>query len=211
MHRLLLVVLLVVSNAATFYFTKKSSRPKPWERDPSSLALLAQSSGDPSVLVIGDSLTAGAFLPAEICGRHVFNAGIGGARASTFISFAEDARALGLRPDLIVIALGINDAQDPYRTDFAAAYELLIENLPGAPLALATLAPVGSAAKINVAMMSMVDKTIRETASAKQSTLIDLGAIAQFDTVDGMHPRKDARHLWVSAMTAGIKKALSCN
>jgi lysophospholipase L1-like esterase len=210
MRGIFLIALLVVSNLTTFYVTKKNMRPKPWERDPSaSLARIAQAQG-PSILVIGDSLTAGAILPEQICGHKVINAGKSGARASTFIPFAEDLRAVRLKPDLIVIALGINDAMTNYETDFRTAFRMLVASLPAAPLAIATLAPIGNGAPLNKVVMASVEKTILEVAESRHATIIDLSSIKGFETVDGLHPTENSKIKWIDTMDRGIKRALEC-
>lgn len=168
---------------------------------------------EPFIVVIGDSLTAGAQIP-RVCGLRVVNAGISGARASSFIGLAEEMTASRLAPKLVVVALGINDALNGYQTDFSAAYPLLVYSLPKVPLAVATLAPIDPAmsdgSRVNLSTMAEVDAAIRATAKYKDATLIDLGAIAGFETRDGIHPTEGSRPLWDRAIIAGIEGALNC-
>ncbi len=133
------LLVLVASNITTGYVVKKNVDH---QRDMVEALAKMSRTNSPFIVIIGDSLTQNARLPASVCGIPLINAGIGGSRASTFIPFAEEMTARQFSPALIVIALGINDAVLAYRTDFRATYGLLIDSFPKSPIALATLAPV---------------------------------------------------------------------
>src|SRR6266566_778552 len=137
------LLILAASNIATGYVVKKNARPKvDHQRDMVEALAKMGSANGPFVVILGDSLTQDARLPASVCGMPLINAGIGGSRASTFIPFAEEMTARQFAPTLVVVALGINDAISAYRSDFRSAYNLLIDSLPKSQIALATLAPV---------------------------------------------------------------------
>jgi hypothetical protein len=82
---------LLVSNLATAYIVKKNST-NPY-RDMTNAMLSMSRPGGPFVVIIGDSLTNNAHFPSQICGYRTINMGIDGAKASTFIQYAEQCRS----------------------------------------------------------------------------------------------------------------------
>jgi lysophospholipase L1-like esterase len=103
-------------------------------------SVIAQQSGGPVYLAIGDSITEFAELE-PICGRKPLNAGIGWATSETFETHGARLAAL-LKPDFIVIALGTNDATRN-KTDFREHmanllaslkdYRVVVVPIPGGP------------------------------------------------------------------------------
>lgn len=181
------------------------------------MRLMRQMHDKPFVLVIGDSITQRAPLPDEICGFPVVNAGIAGSRVSNFIPFAETMKGFDIKPALIVVALGINDAQTSLRTGFGAAYPLLLDTLPQVPLALATPAPVdfsgADGSLLDPPTVASIEKDIRATAENRRLTLIDLSRVSTirgYMTGDGVHLSVNGYVLWNAAMLDGIKRALKC-
>jgi hypothetical protein len=203
---------LVASNITTGYVVKKNVDHQLDMVE--ALAKMSHTNGA-FIVIIGDSLTQNARLPASVCGIPLINAGVGGSRASTFIPFAEEMTARQLSPTLIVIALGINDAVLAYRTHFRATYGLLIDSLPKSPIAVATLAPVDAnvpvAKMLNPSTIKSVNAVIIEIAASKGAPIIDLGAIVGIDSRDGIHPTESTYHLWITAIVAGIERALKCD
>jgi lysophospholipase L1-like esterase len=211
----IILAMLVASNLATGYVVKKNARPKvDHQRDMVEALAKMGSANGPFIVIIGDSLTQNAHLPAFVCGIPLINAGISGSRASTFIPFAEEMAARQLSPALVVVALGINDAISGYLSDFRSAYGLLIDSLPKSQIALATLAPVNrglpEAAKINQETMARIDGTIREIAPSRRAAIIDLGGINGMESPDGIHPTESTYALWNNVVVSGIKSALRC-
>src|SRR3984885_6988657 len=206
------LLVLAASNITTGYVVKKNVDH---QRDMlEALEKMSRTNGA-FIVIIGDSLTQNARLPASVCGAPLINAGIGGSRASTFIPFAEEMTARQLSPALIVIALGINDAVLAYRTDFRATYGLLIDTLPKSPIALAPLAPVDTnfpVAKIlNPSTIKSIDAAIIEIAASRGAPIIDLGAIVGIESRDGIHPTESTYHHWITVIVAGIESALKCD
>jgi lysophospholipase L1-like esterase len=204
------LLVLVASNITTGYFVKKNVD---YQREMvEALAKMSRTNG-PFIVIIGDSLTQNARLPASVCGIPLINAGIGGSRASTFIPFAEEMTARQLSPALIVIALGINDAV--LGTDFRATYRLLIDSLPKSPIALTTLAPIDTnfpvAKMLNPSTIKSIDAAIIEIAASRGAPIIDLGAIVGIESRDGIHPTESTYHLWITVIVAGIESALKCD
>ena len=206
------LLVLAASNITTGYVVRKNVDH---QRDMlEALEKMSRTNGA-FIVIIGDSLTQNARLPASVCGTPLINAGIGGSRASTFIPFAEEMTARQLSPALIVIALGINDAVLAYRTDFRATYGLLIDSLPKSPIALATLAPVDTnfpvAKMLNPSTIKSIDAAIIEIAASRGAPIIDLGAIVGIESRDGIHPTESTYHHWIKVIVAGIESALKCD
>lgn len=99
------------------------------------------------VVVMGDSIVDLADIPT-LCGERVLNAGIAGARVGDLLRFAPRLLA-ATHPQLVVIAVGTNDANRDYPTDparFDSEYRLLIQMVKrsGAAVAVADVEPVGA-------------------------------------------------------------------
>jgi hypothetical protein len=101
-------------------------------------SLIAQRSGGPVYLAIGDSITEFAAL-GPICGREPVNAGIGWATSETFQMHGARLAAK-LKPDFIVVALGTNDAtrrKTNFRENMTALlaslkdYRVILVPIPG--------------------------------------------------------------------------------
>ncbi len=174
---------------------------------------IRQLNGKPFIIIIGDSITQRAVLPDAVCELPIINAGIGGSRTSNFVPFAEDLA--GFKPALVVVALGINDANGHRITAFKSGFALLLDSLPKVPVILASLTPIdfsGSDGKtMDPEKARSVDSFIRSTAGDRHVPLIDLGKLAPFQTLDGVHLTTDSYALWNAAVLDGIKRALpSC-
>lgn len=74
---------------------------------------------DHPIVVLGDSITEMANLPAEIAGQPVINAGIGGTTIADFEVLAP-LLLQETRPSLIVVALGTNDGEANVLQDYTA-------------------------------------------------------------------------------------------
>ena len=90
---------LLVSNLATAYFVRKTSI-NPYRDMTNAMLSMARPDG-PFVVIIGDSLTNNAHFPSEICGHRTVKMGIDGAKASTFIQYAEQMSSSNLHPSLV--------------------------------------------------------------------------------------------------------------
>jgi lysophospholipase L1-like esterase len=97
---------------------------------------IAQQSGEPVYLAIGDSITESAELE-RICGRKALNAGIGWATSDTFERHGARLAALS-KPDFIVVALGTNDAVRN-KTDFRDNMTKLLASLKEYPVVIVPL------------------------------------------------------------------------
>lgn len=173
----------------------------------------------PFLLVIGDSLTEMAPLPADVCKMPLVNLGIGGARVSDFVPIVEDVLATGARPFATVIALGINDTQARFWTpgkpvQFAAAYRHLVELLPNTVM-LSSITPVDRsrqmAARFSKPAWRAIDGQIRSLSASLQLPLIDqAGELSGGDTIDGVHLSPSGYLPWTDRIVAGLQKKAGC-
>jgi lysophospholipase L1-like esterase len=167
------------------------------------------------VVVIGDSVVEAADLPASICGHAVVNAGIGGATIGYFVRNA----ALLLRdvkPSLIVLAVGINDASSGGLADriepFREAYRATLESLPDVPIAVATITPIGSRAPSDLWDAALVDRfnvVIRQLAKGRSLVDLNKALIGNF-TIDGIHLSGDGYKLWNAEIVGAVDRTLGC-
>lgn len=99
-------------------------------------SVIAQQSGEPVYLAIGDSITEFAELE-RICGRKPLNAGIAWATSETFERHGARLAALS-KPDFIFVALGTNDAARK-KTDFREHMTKLLASLKEYPVVVVPL------------------------------------------------------------------------
>lgn len=198
-----LVLALVASNA---YFAARRRTVVIYRDDlASAIDDMVRHRGRPFVLMIGDSITERSTLPLEVCGVPLVKVGIGGSRASTFIPLAEVMNSRKIAPSIIVVALGLNDANEEYRSSFGVSYNLLLDTLPKAPLILATLTPV---ADERMGRNSEVDEIVRKTAAERSVASIDLSKLRDFRTIDGVHLTDTAYPAWNEQIIAAIERSL---
>lgn len=178
-------------------------------------AIAAAGSG--SVIVFGDSIVQQAVLPASVCGRPLVNAGVGGATVDDVARRA--SMLLGdTRPDLIVLAVGINDAWRSMRSDkpgsFDRGYRALLQQLAGrAPVVIATLTGIKDgpfAADYDASYLDPFNRTIRTAAGA--TVIVDLAeAFAAGNlTSDGIHLTEQGYAVWLPAILNAAESALHC-
>ena len=146
-----------------------------------------------SIIVFGDSIVQGAPLPQQICGHAVVNAGVVGAAIEYFQRHA--AQLLGpSHPDLIVLAVGINNASGVAARKFQEKYVDTVAMLARtAPVVVATITPIRAGAGsvgYDAGLVPALNSAIRATPNAK--SVIDLNApLADADlTSDGIHLRE---------------------
>jgi GDSL-like lipase/acylhydrolase family protein len=194
------ILALLISNLTTAYFVKKYSI-NPY-RDMSNAMLSMSRPGGPFVAILGDSLANNAHFPSQICGYRTVNMSIDGAKASTFIQYAEQMSFGNLHPSLVVIALGVNDAIQAGRSDFKESLELLLRNLPQSPLALTTVFQ-------NIPSKDAINNEIRKAANRRGAILIETENLG-ISTSDGVHPAHASQPTWENAIVSGIKRGLGC-
>jgi hypothetical protein len=148
------------------------------------------------VIIIGDSITEMEQLPATIAGHPVVNAGIGGAAVGDFVLRAPTLLN-GVKPALIVVALGMNDRG----TDIQAGYASLLALLkPMTPRLLSVaVTPAEGVDPINAG--------IKAAAALAGVVVVDTGAPAG-QTEDGIHPNHTALAVIVPNLVQAIATAL---
>lgn len=210
---MLFLVVLVASNLATGYAVHRLPPKLAVQPETANVMNAMYKLPGPFIVILGDSITAAAPLPVSVCGLLLINAGKSGSRTSTFIPFAEEMNAYNLSPSLIVITVGVNDAIPAYHSEFNSAYHMLLDRLPRAPIALATLSPadltMDDAKRLDPATLQIIDRTIRATAVDRNTALIDLSKLT-LETRDGLHPTDASYPIWTSAIVSGIENAMKC-
>ena len=129
--------------------------------------------------------------------------GIDGAKASTFIQYAEQMSSSNLHPSLVVVALGVNDAIQTGGSDFKDSLGLLLQNLPRSSLAITT-------AFQKVASIDTINDELRQAANRKDAVLIETENLGIL-TSDGVHPTHASQPKWENAIVSGIRRALGCS
>jgi lysophospholipase L1-like esterase len=155
-------------------------------------SVIAQQSGDPVYLAIGDSITEFAELQ-PICGRKPLNAGIGWATSETFETHGSRLAALS-KPDFIVVALGTNDATRR-KTGFRERMSNLLGSLRDYPLVVIPLPGgpgVTNAAEYNAAL-SQFGPLAEPLTSIKT-------------TDDGVHLAPSTYPLWKASIKDAVER-----
>jgi lysophospholipase L1-like esterase len=160
-------------------------------------------------VVLGDSIVELADLP-EMCGRRALNAGLAGARVAQVEALA--ARLLPrTRPSLVVLAVGVNDANVEAPTDpaaFARDYRAILAQAraAGARVVAVNIEPVASARFPKTALFdrARIDAENRQIAEMGVPVLDLRAAMAPGagDTLpdrftdDGVHPNATGYATW---------------
>jgi hypothetical protein len=196
----LVLALFFASNCAVFYVAKKQVPIHAYGREMASVIDAMLHISGPFVLIIGDSIAERAKLPDQVCGSPLINAGIGSARVSFFIPFAEEMRASKITPTLIVVALGMNNSNEAYNSNFGANYNLLLDSLPKSTLALATVT------RAQYQDTKQVSQSIREIAAARHLDIIELDH--DYQTVDGTHLNEAGYTSWNERILSGVEQLM---
>lgn len=146
---------------------------------------------DAPVLLLGDSITY-ANGPMELCDEAVFNAAVPGAKLKDILN--QGLRlAERVRPERVVVAIGVNDAMVPHTSiaHWTAQYRRLLASLAGADLVLVEVNPVDSrfpvvARSFDHAFIAQQNTVIRDLAARSGARLVP--APASSGTFDGLHP-----------------------
>jgi hypothetical protein len=155
-------------------------------------SVIAQQSGGPNYLVIGDSITEFAELQS-ICGRKPINAGIGWATSETFQMHGARLAAL-LKPDFIVVALGTNDATRS-KAGFREHISALLMSLKDYPIVVVPI-PEGHG----------VSKAAEYNATLKQFGPLAQPLASFQSTDDGVHLAPSAYPMWKGSIRIAIER-----
>jgi hypothetical protein len=143
----------------------------------------------PTYLIIGDSLTEiGSWRP--MCGLDPFAAGISAARSDTWLPHAKPL-ADAVKPDVVVLALGINDV---LTLDSLGSYEELVASLAGyhlvaVPIHVMPQIPGKKIEEVNGRIAKVVPRTA-EAIVAK--------------TTDGIHLTAEDHVRWFAAIEKAV-------
>jgi lysophospholipase L1-like esterase len=212
--RLLIVVCAAVAVAFVFGYKLHGWRYPPIGLDHYSSrkdAILAQVRQNRSYdyAIIGNSITEHTYVPS-LCGKSVFNAGIGGARIHDAAGLMAELSPI-LRANTIILEIGINDAittqkrSDTIRADFERLVRLAKDT--GAEVFTSTVGPVDitkpEGAARDLGLINAINAQIR--ASTEDNRLIDLNAnLKADDTMDGVHLTEAGTRRWRSAIEAAV-------
>jgi lysophospholipase L1-like esterase len=194
---------LMAGGAAQQHRDKAPLREAANYRDRKMVSLMQEAEKAPAgvTLLIGDSIAERAWVPT-MCGRAVFNAGISAARVQDMIEPAKDLAAK-IKPDRIIVALGVNDINDWAATsaaDFERAYRELLSGLGNRPVTLVAVQPIESGKPIssgmNAAMIGPENVIIRRIASETRATFVN--SLRAMPTLDGAHPTVEGGRMWVA-------------
>jgi hypothetical protein len=155
-------------------------------------SVIAQQSGGPHYLAVGDSITEFAELE-PICGRKPVNAGIGWATSETFLTHGARLAALS-KPDFIVVALGTNDATRS-KVDFREHMTALLMSLKNYPVVVVPI-PGGR----GVTKATEYNETLRQFSPLAHP-------LASFEsTDDGVHLAPAAYPMWKSSIRIAVER-----
>jgi len=166
------------------------------------------------IVIIGDSITEAALLPESICGHRIVNAGIGGLAAA---NYAELVSGLfdGVHVHLMVVAIGINDAQKLAGGGFETSYNLLLQTIePKADrIILAGITDINQGALaeyFDAQRSNVINSTIEQIAKKRSLPFINLRRQKQSAdaTIDGIHLSASGYSAWLNSITSAIQ--LNC-
>lgn len=157
-------------------------------------SILSQATqADFRIVVLGDSFVELADLPT-LCGRRVLNAGVSGATAADVADLAP--QLLGRRPDLVVIAVGLNDTNRNEMTSdvaFRASYDRIFASVrqSGAKIALIGV-PIVRNEQFDIGRGEALRAIVRGYGAL---------ALPELPTTDGVHPNADGYVTWKSVLS----------
>ncbi|KJC49122.1 hypothetical protein UP09_07785 [Bradyrhizobium sp. LTSP885] len=174
---------------------------------------MAQHGGEKAVVFVGDSIVQDAHFAPTLCGRPVINAAYGGAVASGVLRLVEAFDRIRLAPAVLVISVGINNSIRVDRRPFAETYREIVQRagaLAG-KVFVVSLTPVAAsgvmADEIDRALLSEIDRAIRQTARDRSIPLIDVGSLQTKTSpvvADGVHLSADGYAAWTATIESAI-------
>jgi lysophospholipase L1-like esterase len=222
---------------AEFYWTTR--RPLPSLAGIDASGLIGGSPSEPlRVVALGDSTLTGPgiedpldiWLPRALArldvpgGVELISLAVGGSRAADVLARVDEA--IGLEPDLVVVAVGCNDVihHTPIRR-FGATLEELLTRLEasGAVVAVANVGDLGTIARLVWPLSRVVSvrsSSIRraiETVAARHdgAVLLDVSASnagfrdRRVFAADLFHPAAAGHALWAEAILPGLQRAVA--
>ena len=180
-----------------------------------SRALLYQARQRPSggVIALGDSITELTHF-TELCGRPALNAGMTGARLEDIVPLADRIVPI-VQPDIVAVAIGINDSRKNYHTPIAAwesAYRRLLKKLAGRRVILIEIQPVEDGKPVGSdyfdrASIAERNRVIRRLGRSFHIPVVAAPASAEGLTEDGAHPNPEGARRWLARVADACPNA----
>jgi lysophospholipase L1-like esterase len=149
---------------------------------------------DQPIVVLGDSITEMARLPETIGDKPVVNAGIGGSTIQDFFALAPILLE-GVKPSIIVVALGANDSgSQTARQNYAALLSRLKKICPNL-LAVAVTPLEG---------VHLINSQIRAAAQSEGVRFVEIQVPEGSTLADHIHLNAVGSRKWTSAIVAAI-------
>jgi lysophospholipase L1-like esterase len=186
-----------------------------------------EQAGAESILVCGDSRVEAAFLPSNIAGLPVVNAGIGGATVSLIGD--EVSRIVGAyKVRLLVLSAGVNDAKKENRTicsvsDFRSNLEATVKKLVqnARRILLTSIPPVENGKPLGSQfydgdLICRFNGEIASCAEANGMDFFDLAALMRNESleltegmsIDGVHLNRLGYEIWRPILISAIERSL---
>jgi lysophospholipase L1-like esterase len=174
---------------------------------------------DDPIIVLGDSITEAATLPASACGHTIVNAGLNGASTASDLGDWLKLPLAGKRAFAIIVSLGINDAITATSVDrqaFAERYAALLGELSKLTtrLVIVEIPPVETHEWLPADRQKVIMATIREyrsvlleVATQTHATLLALPEVPSPSTIDGVHLNAEGYRAWDQTVMQGASQA----
>ena len=173
-----------------------------------SRALLYQARQRPAggVIALGDSITELTHF-TQLCGRPALNAGMTGARLEDILPLADRIVPI-IQPDIVTVAVGINDSRKSYHTPIAAweaAYRGLLKKLSGRRVILVEIQPVEDGKPLGPdyfdrGSIAERNRVIRRLGRAFHMPVVAAPASGRGLTEDGAHPNPEGARRWLARL-----------
>lgn len=167
--------------------------------------------GPETIVMLGDSITAGTDWQARFPDRSVANEGYPGFTTSQLVTVAREVAAL--RPGLVFVLVGTNDVRDGLNPEvtvsgLAEILDVFEQRSPGSRVVVQTILPRAATADAIVA----TNAAIAQFASERDVELIDLharfddgtGGLRSAETTDGWHLSDRGYDRWADVLDAWI-------
>jgi beta-glucosidase len=183
--------------------------------------------GDVDLVFIGDSITQGWELEGAATWKKYYgqrkaaNFGIGGDQTQHVLWRIDHGNFDGIKPKLIVIMLGTNNAGHNTPGEVAEAMGLIVkrlrEKLPGTRLLLLGISPRGfkaddalraANAKANAEFSKLADNKWIHYLDIGREFLAQDGTISPEIMPDGLHPNAKGYEIWAKAIEAKVNELL---
>lgn len=207
---LLVVAALIIAAAAIFgEYRARHIDPRQAELiyfEKRSRALLYHARQRPSggAIALGDSITELTHF-TELCGRPALNAGLTGARLEDILPLADRILPI-VQPEIVTVAIGINDSRKSFNTPIGAweaAYKTLLGKLAGRHVMLIEIQPVEDGKPLGPnyfdrASIAERNRVIRRLGRSFHIPVVAAPGSAAGMTEDGAHLNPEGARRWLA-------------